>query len=388
MKSFRAATVRACFFLPYIDKADFDQRRWLQKIGRVVGGDRVEAMFLTSYPSDSLDEAHVYVVAGWQKWKMRLCRKWLRIMDSNGWIPSFLGLLPIRFCQSEILEGLLGCDPDVIVSLDVQWCKQLKKLIRRKYPHWICLTREEEPPAINSAWRQYNAGTKVSIVLPTYNGVKYLRQSIESCLGQTHRRVELIVVDDGSSEDIQGVVTGYNDPRIKYLRHSSNLGLAEALNTGFRNSTGEYLTWTSDDNYYADNAIEEMVRFLQTYPEVDFVYADSYRINEGATGQDRSIMRNLPPDSLKEDNFIGACFIYKRKVYEAVGEYNPKTFLLEDYDYWIRVWKRFRMQRLLRPLHYYRFHQDSLTSKHSPDEISEKVKLVKQLNKMAYKGLR
>lgn len=374
--------MRVCFFSPYIDKADFDQRRWLQKIGRVVGGDRVEAMFLTSYPSDSLDEAHVYVVAGGRKLEMRLCRKWLRIMDSNGWIPSFLGLLPIRFCQSEILEGLLGCDPDVIVSLDVQWCKQLKKLIRRKYPHWICLTREEEPPAINSAWRRYNAGAKVSIVLPTYNGSKNIRQSIESCLGQTHRNLELVVVDDGSSDDIFGILSTYNDPRIKYFRHRNNLGLAEALNTGFRSSTGEYLSWTSDDNYYAANAIEEMVRFLQTYPEVDFVYADWYGIDEKSTDQGPRILKNEPPDSLKVDNFIGACYLYKKEVYETVGEYNPRTSLLEDYDYWIRVWKQFRMQRLFRPLYYYRFHQDSLTSKHSPAEIAEKVKLVKQLNRL------
>ena len=91
-------------------------------------------------------------------------------------------------------------------------------------------------------------------------------------------------------------------------------------------------------------------------------------------------MRTHPPDWLRIDDGIGACFLYKRKIYETVGDYNPKFFKVEDYEYWVRVWKaNFVMQRLLRPLYYYRFHGGTLTAKYR-QEITEKVKLVKQLH--------
>ena len=161
----------------------------------------------------------------------------------------------------------------------------------------------------------------------------------------------------------------------------TNRGIAEGLNTGFQNATGDYLTWTSDDNYYTENAIEEMVRFLQSYPQVDFVYSENYIVDEGnTTWRGGTVRRNEPAESLAVANFVGACFLYTRKVYETIGRYNPKTFLAEDYDYWVRVSKQFRMQRLFRRLYYYRFHKNSLTSKFTAAEVRDKMKLVKEIN--------
>ena len=106
-------------------------------------------------------------------------------------------------------------------------------------------------------------GARVSIVLPTYNGTRYLAQAIESCLAQSFRDVELIVVDDGSRPDVRAVVEPYlSDSRVKYVRHEKNAGVAASLNTGFRIATGSHLTWTSDDNYFEPEAIAEMLRFM------------------------------------------------------------------------------------------------------------------------------
>ena len=121
---------------------------------------------------------------------------------------------------------------------------------------------------------------RVSIVLPTYNGSKYLRQSIQSCLDQSHRNIELIVVDDGSRENIGAVVGEFSDTRIRYMRHETNRGLPASLNTGFQLATGTYLTWTSDDNYYAADAIERLTRFLQRHPTVSFVYSSMFIVDD------------------------------------------------------------------------------------------------------------
>lgn len=206
------------------------------------------------------------------------------------------------------------------------------------------------------------APEKVSIILPTYNGAKYLRQSIDSCLNQTCKNIELIIVDDGSTDKTPEIIKSYHDERIRYIRHKKNKGLAHALNTGFAMATGEYLTWTSDDNYYAEDAMESMVVSLRTNKKIDFVYANYYIIN----GDDKVLqsVRGVPSKNLKEWNCIGPCFLYRRKIYEIIGEYNAESFLVEDYEYWIRIFKRFRMQMLDEYKYWHRLHPQSLTGQY------------------------
>lgn len=204
---------------------------------------------------------------------------------------------------------------------------------------------------------------KVTIVLPTYNGAKYLRQSIDSCLNQTYKNIELIIVDDGSIDETRQIIRSYEDDRIKYIKHDKNEHLPQALNTGFKMATGEYLTWTSDDNYYAEDAIESMVVVLQTNRMIDFAYANYYIINDVS-----KVVQSItvgPNDNLREYNCIGPCFLYRRKVYEAIGGYNPDALLAEDYEYWIRIFKRFRMGKLNEFIYWHRLHPKSLTGQYA-----------------------
>lgn len=201
---------------------------------------------------------------------------------------------------------------------------------------------------------------KVSIVLPTYNGAsRYLDASIKSCLAQTHRNLEVIVVDDCSNDHTLEVVESFFDQRIRYIRHEKNMRLPNALNSGFRVSTGEFLTWTSDDNEYLPVAIERMVAFLRDHGEADFVYADYYALHAESGKRE---LRRLPDQlDFRRKNCIGPCFLYTRRVYQRIGEYDPKYELVEDYDYWTRVSGKFKMIHYRRPLYVYREHPRSLT---------------------------
>jgi glycosyltransferase involved in cell wall biosynthesis len=135
--------------------------------------------------------------------------------------------------------------------------------------------------------------------------------------------------------------------------------LPTALNTGFERATGDYLTWTSDDNLFLPQAVEKMVRFAQAghHP---FVFCDYYRFH----GDDACLgttLVELPDDPrLDKDNYIGYCFLYSRAVRDRVGDYDPNARLAEDYDYWIRVSKQFRLAHLNEPLYLTRFHDKSL----------------------------
>lgn len=204
----------------------------------------------------------------------------------------------------------------------------------------------------------------VSIVLPTYTRAHMLRHAIRSVLAQTYENLELIVVDDQSTDQTPEVVRSFTDPRVRYLRNEQNLKLPRGLNKGFALARGEYLTWTSDDNLYSPEAIEKMIAVVAR-GEADFVFADYYDFgrHDEATGEPLNPRRVRLPDVLRLDerNSVGACFLYSRKVYETVGLYDPELFLVEDYDYFMRIQKAaFRIRHIPEALYYFSRHDDSL----------------------------
>jgi glycosyltransferase involved in cell wall biosynthesis len=193
-------------------------------------------------------------------------------------------------------------------------------------------------------------------VLPTFKRAHVLPHAIRSVLEQTYQNWELIIVDDNSPDETSAVVQSFNDARIHYVKNDPNLKLPRALNRGFSLARGDYLTWTSDDNLLAPEAIEKMVGVLATR-DCDFVYADYWLFSEqDADGRPLAPQHDRLPDTLQLDkgNHIGACFMYTRKLYESVGDYDPELFLVEDYDYFLRAARQFRFCHLGVPLYYFR----------------------------------
>ncbi len=205
----------------------------------------------------------------------------------------------------------------------------------------------------------------VSIILPTFNGERFIEHSVRSCLRQTWPAIELIVVDDASTDATPKILSRLagEDTRIMIIRHDRNRKLPKALNTGFALARGEYFTWTSDDNEYLPNAIETMTEYLEARKDTDIVYGDYRVIDEkGNYIKDQKVLNYT---ELIDGNCIGACFLYRREVQEKVGSYAEDLFLAEDYDFWLRASACCRMARLDQILYGYRNHQKSLTQTHS-----------------------
>ncbi|HEY7347989.1 MAG TPA: glycosyltransferase [Ktedonobacterales bacterium] len=228
----------------------------------------------------------------------------------------------------------------------------------------------------------------VSIVLPVYNGARYLKESIQSCLDQTYLRWELLIVDDASTDQTSAIIAEFTakDDRVRYIRHETNKRLPAALNTGFAHAQGEYLTWTSDDNRYHPQALEEMVEILASNKYVDFVYTDYDEISE--TGQLMQSIIAEPPMQLIEKHTGLACFLYRRSLYEQIGSYSEDLFLAEDYDYWLRILASgFHMYPLHKSLYWYRRHPDSLTDEQRGHTfLAAERALLRNLPKMAWAG--
>jgi glycosyltransferase involved in cell wall biosynthesis len=156
------------------------------------------------------------------------------------------------------------------------------------------------------------------------------------------------------------IIGSLDDPRVVKLRHTLNQGLPAALNTGFAATTGAYLTWTSDDNLYTSDALETMASHLDAHPLCHFVYADYWEFDEdGIVGVRKHL---CSPSQLMETNCVGACFMYRREVYQTIGNYDLDARLVEDWEYWLRVSRGYCMEHLPLALYYYRSHPRSLTS--------------------------
>lgn len=215
---------------------------------------------------------------------------------------------------------------------------------------------------------------KVSIILPTYNGEKFLRESIESCLGQTYSNIELIVVNDCSNDSSLDIIQSFEDDRLVVVTNEENQKLPRSLNIGFSKASGEYLTWTSDDNYYLPNAIEVMVHTLDK-ENADLVYAHYNTIDESGQITGNRKVGNV--EDILIDNVVRACFLYKTSVHLTLDGYNPDLFLVEDYDFWIRAAKAgFTFHPINNVLYHYRFHDGSLTEKRRKEIAKALLKLI------------
>ena len=204
----------------------------------------------------------------------------------------------------------------------------------------------------------------VSIVLPVYNGERFLRASIDSVIAQTYQNWELLILDDCSTDSTPEIAKEYaqKDPRIIYHRNEKNLRLPGNLNKGFSLAKGAYLTWTSDDNMYRPTALEKLVRALQENPSAHLAFASCRIIDENdipvefISVNERSKKRIVGIDS------VGACFLYTRKAYETVGDYDTEYILVEDFDYWQRIFHHFDTVAIEEILYDYRYHSGALTS--------------------------
>lgn len=202
---------------------------------------------------------------------------------------------------------------------------------------------------------------KVSIILPVYNGADHIEESINSVLAQTYQNWELIIVNDCSTDDTLQICKNISqkDTRIIIISNNINLKLPKSLNVGFENASGDYYTWTSDDNLYKKNALEVMVDFLNSHKDVAMVYADYTNID--SVGNNISDVKLPESKNIVIGNVCGACFLYTSDVAKKVGDYDINLFLAEDYDYWIRISRNGKIIHLDKNLYYYRRHALSLT---------------------------
>lgn len=214
----------------------------------------------------------------------------------------------------------------------------------------------------------------VSIVLPCYNGVGHLAQSIESVLAQTFTDWELILVNDCSKDNSLEIMQQYaaKDSRISIINNERNLKLPASLNRGFQEAKGKYLTWTSHDNRMGETMLEEFVNYMDAHPDKGLV-TSCYAAFSLKTGEQLYEVRHPDPQLyLPLYNCVCYAFMYRREVLETVGGYDTTLFLVEDYDYWVRIWLKYPIGKVYKVLYYTGVGEETLTMSRKK-EVAEKL---------------
>ena len=188
----------------------------------------------------------------------------------------------------------------------------------------------------------------VSVIIPCYNQAHFLDEAIESVLAQAYAHFEIVVVDDGSTDNTSQVAARY--PGVRCIRQS-NQGLAAARNTGLRESNGRYLVFLDADDRLLPNALEIGVKELNSHPESALAFGRFHLIDAAGKSLTKQLPRYVGKDHYRElllNNFIWttAVVIYRRSVFQFVRGFDPIADGSEDYHLYLRVAQKF-------PIHYH-----------------------------------
>lgn len=210
---------------------------------------------------------------------------------------------------------------------------------------------------------------RVSVLLPTYNRADILPRAIESVLAQTFRDFELLVVDDGSTDDTEEIVESYDDDRIRYVRLEKNRGSAPARNVGIERSRGEFVAFQDSDDEWKARKLEKQVRRAESNPEAGVVYTGFRRIS-GDVEQyvpDPAVGRrtgDLSQQLLKYNLIDISTSLVRSEYLTRVGGLDERMPLLQDWDLWIRISEHTKFELVDEPLVNVHLQADSMSNDH------------------------
>lgn len=219
----------------------------------------------------------------------------------------------------------------------------------------------------------------VSVIVPTRNRALFLQRALKSVLGQTYPNLEIVVVDDASTDETRDVVAGLNNQAIRYIRHDSSKGGSGARNTGIRAATGKYVAFLDDDDEWEPSKTEEQLRMLQKY---DVVFCTSNEDIVDLRKYDRKTEVTL--DDLRKGHFtaggtavlMASANVMKEEMFD---EELPRG---QDWDIFIRLAQKHTVGYLNRPLVRYNEGAHSRISNEIIDMPAEElVKRLRMLDK-------
>jgi len=210
---------------------------------------------------------------------------------------------------------------------------------------------------------------RISVIIPTYNRAHLIGRAIKSVLNQTYQDFEIIVVDDGSTDNTEEVVKSFNDARISYIRHEKNKGEAAARNTGIEAAKKEYIAFQDSDDESFPQRLEKQIKIFENESQkIGLVYSDMISIDEKGKKHYVKPAEFNPKDKFiykKALNYERVCIgigtsLIRKSCFGVAGFFDEKIPYFVDADFFIRLSKYFYFYHISEPLiNFYRMNYDS-----------------------------
>lgn len=216
---------------------------------------------------------------------------------------------------------------------------------------------------------------KVSIIIPTYNSIRYLPSAVKSALDQTFIDIEVIIINDGSSDHTEQWFLGQLDPRLTLISQA-NLGKSAARNTGISRAAGNYIAFLDADDYWEPTKLEKQIKCLDNNPDIGLVYTWTALADENGQPTGRVINSHAEGDvwkQLVQANILacGSTPMVRVDCFKVVGLFSADLPLAQDWDMWIRIAAHYPFAVIKEPLVRYRQH---------PSNTSKNLKVMQQCN--------
>ncbi len=184
---------------------------------------------------------------------------------------------------------------------------------------------------------------KISVIIPTYNRGHLILNSIGSVLNQTYKNIEVLLIDDGSSDDTENIINNLEDKRIRYIKLNKNKGASNARNIGIKLASGKYISFQDSDDFYHYDKIEKQYKNLIKkksdfdFCKVNFYLNETYKVIFPLKSQEYNIMRNKISSELCNGNFITTQSILVKTNVIRKYLFDPNFQRLQDYDLVLRM---------------------------------------------------
>ncbi len=217
----------------------------------------------------------------------------------------------------------------------------------------------------------------VSVIIPCYNYANYLLEAVESIIDQSYKNYEIIIVNDGSTDNTKEVaekiIKQYSNYSIRLINQMNSGHPSHSRNAGIKNSNGDYIVCLDADDKFGETYLEECVNTLKENNEISIAYSDQIYI-EGKIQKEVKVW-DYDFKKLLASNYFGYSAMYKRKVWDDVGGYKPVGY--EDWDFWISAGAKGHFaKRISKPLFYYRVNENGEYRKDQVNDIINKAKIV------------
>lgn len=244
---------------------------------------------------------------------------------------------------------------------------------------------------------------KVSVIVPCYNTEKYLYESLNSIYSQTYSNIEVILINDGSTDRTEEILLDYENKYHESTKYFfiNNSGPSNARNIGIKNSTGEYICFMDSDDILINDSIEKRIKILNTQSDTALVCTDSYMIMENEVSNTRLsslvgpvFSGNVFLEMLKKNFISTQTVIMRRSVVETIGYFNESYIRSEDYEYWLRITRKYKITYINEPLAYTRVRNGSLSTNMKNDMDISLIEVYKsvfknfELNREEHKTLK